>query len=68
MNGRTEEWTGGTNGRTGSMDGLEMQMVGRTVDGLEGGTERMDKQTGGIIRLTDGKVDGWMDGLTDLND
>ena len=35
------------------------------VDGLDGGTERMDRQTGGINRLTDGRVDGWTDGLTD---
>ena len=36
---------------------------------MDGETERMDRQTdrqtGGIIRLTDGRVDGWTDGLTD---
>ncbi|CAH3026368.1 unnamed protein product [Porites evermanni] len=45
MNGRTEGWTGGTNGRTGSMEGLERQMVGRTewmdwTKGLNGWTDR----------------------------
>lgn len=46
MNGRTEGWTGGTNGRTGSMDGLEMQMVGRTewLDWTEGLNEWTNRQ------------------------
>lgn len=46
MNGRTEGWTGGTNGRTSSMDGLEMQMVGRTewMDWTEGLNEWTNRQ------------------------
>ena len=67
MNGRTEGWTGGTNARTGLMDGLEREMVGRTewMEWTERLNEWTDRQTGGIIRLTDGRVDGWTDGLTD---
>ena len=35
------------------------------MEWTEGLNEWTDRQTGGIIRLTDGRVDGWTDGLTD---
>lgn len=72
MNGRTEGWTGGTNARTGLMDGLEREMVGRTewMEWTERLNEWTDRQTDRWNNQTDRWKSGRMDGRIDrlIND